>query len=142
VVLLVEILVECVGRVDRLVSCGVLVQVLTWQRTQGRLRFRCIFAGIFEDDLHATGMLGHELGNVYRMSISLIEGRETMEHTICTAMDDDPARLLIVMLCYVLSRQLHGLRVIAGNIHFPKAGLYMWGLRLYGGCVGGGGGSI
>jgi len=82
VLAVVEELVEGVWGVDGLVLLG------------------RILAGILEDDLGSTGVLGKELG-----------------HVVGTAVDDDPAGVAAVVLGDLGSGELDGLGVVAGVVH-------------------------
>lgn len=79
-----------------------LVEVLVERvgRVDGLKGLGGILAGILEDDLGAAGVLRQEFG-----------------HVVGTAMDNDPARVCVVVRGDVLARELLLLRVVAVAVH-------------------------
>jgi hypothetical protein len=76
----------------------VLVEGVRW--VDRFVLFGRIFASILQDDLGTTWMLGEELGDV-----------------VGAAVDNDPARFSVVVLCDLFARKLHRLGIVAAAIH-------------------------
>ena len=99
VLALVQILVQCIWGVD-------------W-----RIFLSSIFASVLQDDLGSSRMLGQKIGHV----ISEIEVSRRLgsyqESYLRSPVDYDPAGLAVVVLCYLLARELDSLGVIARMIH-------------------------
>jgi len=82
-----------------------LVQVLIesiW-RVNWLICLGAIFTSVLQDDLLATRMLRHELSDI-----------------ICATVNDDPARVCVVVLRDLLAGELHLLRVVAIAVHCGK----------------------
>jgi hypothetical protein len=84
-----------------------LVQVLVERvgRVDGLVDLGGVLAGILEDDLGAARMFGQEVGDI-----------------VGTAMDNDPARVAVVVRGNLLAGELVLLRVVAVAIHAGQDG--------------------